>query len=415
MHQQQHRGALGDRLESPSQIGPAGTRVIVQANKPEGIQGGAQRNRLVPQQRDPNSSQPPGHAIQGAVIVSAHNRENAEPGTQTGQQLNTRLDFRAFSIDQVAGNNYQVGLLPIALIHNAPERRGGETGGGMDVRELDNAQPVQAARQSGDFDSLIMPVKPCGLYQEQVGQQARRAKRRACPESLQQQPSSVLETRTARASGHRASEHHHGPTCPESRVQSQYNTVPKLEGGRQRRGRAHRSRTRTADPFWIQYESGSQETPLKTDPSTSPFPPSPENTRVAGVILWRGDRVLLQQRDNRPDIASPGKWAIFGGHVEPGEDPEHAARREIEEELELKLSDALSLFHYSLEEGRERFFFAAELTVDLHELTLHEGENMELVAVADLDRYALVPLHRTILHGFFAHRALTDAQAAGRR
>src|SRR4051812_4970585 len=44
--------------------------------------------------------------------------------------------------------------------------------------------------------------------------------------------------------------------------------------------------------------------------------------RVAAVILYQGDRVLLQHRDDDPALRWPGRWAIFGGHVEDGETPE---------------------------------------------------------------------------------------------
>src|SRR5690242_11784740 len=95
--------------------------------------------------------------------------------------------------------------------------------------------------------------------------------------------------------------------------------------------------------------------------------------RVAGVILHRDGKVLLQHRDDDPAIIAPGKWAIFGGHIEPGEEPVAAARREIEEELGLLLEGELRLLYHADSEGRERFFFSAPLTVPLEALTLREG------------------------------------------
>lgn len=54
---------------------------------------------------------------------------------------------------------------------------------------------------------------------------------------------------------------------------------------------------------------------------------------AAGVCFYVDGRVLLVQRG--PDGDHPGEWAFPGGHVEPGESPEQAARREAFEEVGL--------------------------------------------------------------------------------
>jgi 8-oxo-dGTP diphosphatase len=123
-------------------------------------------------------------------------------------------------------------------------------------------------------------------------------------------------------------------------------------------------------------------------------------TRIAGVILYRDGKVLLQHRDDDPAIISPGKWAIFGGHVEEREDPEEAARREIAEELGLRLEGDLQFVLHTVSEERERFFFAAPLTVELDELILNEGQGMALLGPDVWDDYPIVPLHRRILEEF---------------
>ena len=59
---------------------------------------------------------------------------------------------------------------------------------------------------------------------------------------------------------------------------------------------------------------------------------------AVSVALIRDGRVLLVRRARPP---YRGRWTLPGGRVEPGEDPTQAARREIEEELGLRV-EALS-------------------------------------------------------------------------
>jgi 8-oxo-dGTP diphosphatase len=62
----------------------------------------------------------------------------------------------------------------------------------------------------------------------------------------------------------------------------------------------------------------------------------PTMTVVAAALVDSERRVLLQQR--APDRAMAGLWEFPGGKVEPGELPEAALAREIEEELGLAIA-----------------------------------------------------------------------------
>jgi 8-oxo-dGTP pyrophosphatase MutT (NUDIX family) len=78
----------------------------------------------------------------------------------------------------------------------------------------------------------------------------------------------------------------------------------------------------------------------------------PEPHAFGCVILVDGvGRVLLQERDEHAPI-DPERWGLSGGHLEPGEEPEAGAYREVEEEtlvsLEpgtLQLFDVFRVFH----------------------------------------------------------------------
>lgn len=59
------------------------------------------------------------------------------------------------------------------------------------------------------------------------------------------------------------------------------------------------------------------------------------NDAAAAILVHEDGRILMQLRDDRPDIWYPNHWGLFGGGVEAGESPEEALCRELYEELEL--------------------------------------------------------------------------------
>jgi 8-oxo-dGTP diphosphatase len=56
--------------------------------------------------------------------------------------------------------------------------------------------------------------------------------------------------------------------------------------------------------------------------------------QVVAAIIQRDGRVLIGQR--QPDQSHPLKWEFPGGKVEPGETPQQALTRELEEELAIR-------------------------------------------------------------------------------
>lgn len=59
------------------------------------------------------------------------------------------------------------------------------------------------------------------------------------------------------------------------------------------------------------------------------------SVRVIAAVIARGDHLLVCQRP--PHKRHGGLWEFPGGKLEPGEDDEAAARRELAEELGLRV------------------------------------------------------------------------------
>lgn len=99
---------------------------------------------------------------------------------------------------------------------------------------------------------------------------------------------------------------------------------------------------------------------------------------VAIAILYRQDQFLLQLRDNISGIVYPGHWGLFGGHIEPGETPAVAVERELLEEIGY-VPPMLSEFSCYSDSRVVRHVYHAPLAVELNQLVLNEGWDMDLL------------------------------------
>lgn len=99
---------------------------------------------------------------------------------------------------------------------------------------------------------------------------------------------------------------------------------------------------------------------------------------VAIAIIYQQEKFLIQLRDNIPTIVHPASWALFGGHLETGETPESALKREIKEEIDYDVSQ-FSKFNCYEDKKVIRHVFHLPLTVKIEDLTLKEGWDFALV------------------------------------
>lgn len=138
--------------------------------------------------------------------------------------------------------------------------------------------------------------------------------------------------------------------------------------------------------------------------------PSPRH-QVAGALLVHPDRqVLLHHRDDNPGISNPGKWALFGGHIEPGETPEAALERELLEELGLGISQPqqFAVLHGAT---TRYFIYLVGIVQSVEELVLTEGQGLGYftpeAALAELD---LSSSGRAVLEMYLAYERFRDRE-----
>jgi 8-oxo-dGTP diphosphatase len=92
---------------------------------------------------------------------------------------------------------------------------------------------------------------------------------------------------------------------------------------------------------------------------------------VGGIIVHRG-RVLLGRRAVTRSFY-PNVWDIFGGHLEPGEEPEQALVRELEEELGIVPASWSALATHRVPVNDQSGVTQVSLTLFLYRVTAWSG------------------------------------------
>lgn len=130
---------------------------------------------------------------------------------------------------------------------------------------------------------------------------------------------------------------------------------------------------------------------------------------VAAIIRMPDDSFLMQLRDDIDGIWYPGCWGCFGGAIEPGESAIEALRRELHEELELDVSEAIhvSRLGFDLRSAGLDYCFRDYYLISLQagqieSLILHEGAAMQAFCFNELARLPLTPYDAFAMHLYWA-------------
>jgi 8-oxo-dGTP diphosphatase len=142
---------------------------------------------------------------------------------------------------------------------------------------------------------------------------------------------------------------------------------------------------------------------------------------MSEVIFYRGvsaipvnaeGKILLQLRDDRPDLNYPNHWSCLGGAAEGDETFDEAIRRELLEEIEIDLSVKLwKTQHYPIEIRDRNYIvdictYVGRIDLPVSEIKLNEGQALGYFGLDELDSIQIGFNFEVLYREFFA--ALAD-------
>jgi 8-oxo-dGTP diphosphatase len=127
---------------------------------------------------------------------------------------------------------------------------------------------------------------------------------------------------------------------------------------------------------------------------------------VAAALIVRGGEVLICQR--RPDQPMAMQWEFPGGKIEPGESPEQALARELNEELGItaQIGGRVTHIRHNYRHGGAvdlQFFEVREFSGELQNRIFHQ---FKWVKLEDLPGYDFLAADRNLIKDLAAGKLL---------
>jgi ADP-ribose pyrophosphatase YjhB (NUDIX family) len=107
--------------------------------------------------------------------------------------------------------------------------------------------------------------------------------------------------------------------------------------------------------------------------------------KVAGTLLVQNGQYVFQHRDDKPGIAEPGTYSLWGGMLEEGESVVEGALRELKEETGISaeaadlipLTDLISIGEGPRSKGKKvhGYLFALNIGRDI-KVEINEGQRI---------------------------------------
>lgn len=117
------------------------------------------------------------------------------------------------------------------------------------------------------------------------------------------------------------------------------------------------------------------------------------------LIINQNNEILMQLRDNKPNIAEPNKWGTFGGKIEPNETPKQAIIREIKEELDLDIKNPEFFKIFNGTTGKQHVFIMKVKKEP--KIKILEGQKGEYISEKNLDNFDFGFNQKQLLKDYF--------------
>ena len=118
------------------------------------------------------------------------------------------------------------------------------------------------------------------------------------------------------------------------------------------------------------------------------------------ILINQDDKVLLNLRDDIPDILYPGYWSIIGGGIESGETPTQAIIREVKEEISYDI-EYPELVTKTVDSNEIVYVFVKHLNAIRGDFVLNEGCDLRFFDKSELKDLKITPFLKNVLLEYF--------------